>query len=62
MRELARYSPTRSSGTILIALEERSEADLRGVLAAVETCLNANEIRSVRIELDERSYLLAPSG
>ena len=62
MRELAAYSPTRSRGAILVELEERSEADVLGVLAAVETCLSANEIRSVRIQLDGRSYMLAPSG
>jgi hypothetical protein len=62
MRELAAYSPTRSRSGILIELEERSESDVLGVLAAVETCLSANEIRSVRIQLDERSYMLAPSG
>ncbi len=62
MRELAAYSPTRSPGAILVELEERSEADLLGVLAAVEKCLSANEIRSVRIQLDGGSYMLAPSG
>ncbi|MDP9222499.1 MAG: hypothetical protein M3P18_01320 [Actinomycetota bacterium] len=62
MQELAAYSPTRSRAAILVELEERSEADLLGVLAAVETCLSANEIRSVRIQLDGRSYMLAPSG
>ena len=62
MRELAAYSPTRSRGAILVELDERSEADVLGVLAAVETCLSANDIRSVRIQLDGRSYMLAPSG
>jgi hypothetical protein len=62
MRELAAYSPTRSRSAILIELEERSETDVLGVLAAVETCLNANEIRSVRIQLDGRPYMLAPFG
>jgi hypothetical protein len=62
MRELAAYSPTRSRSGIQIELEERSEADVLGVLAAVETCLSANEIRSVRVELDGRAYLLAPTG
>jgi hypothetical protein len=60
MRELAQYSPTRSRRGILVELEERSESDLLGLLAAVETCLIANEIRSVRVELDGRSYMLAP--
>jgi hypothetical protein len=53
MRELAAYPPTRSRSGIQIELEERSEADVLGVLAAVETCLSANEIRSVRVELDD---------
>jgi hypothetical protein len=60
MRELTQYSPTRSRRGILVELEERSESDLLGLLAAVETCLIANEIRSVRVELDGRSYMLAP--
>ena len=62
MRELARHSPTRSAWCIKIELDERSETDVLGVLAAVETCLRANEIRSVSIESDGRSYFLAPSG
>lgn len=49
MRELAAHSPTRSRGVILVEVEDWSEADVLGVLAAVETCLSANEIRSVRI-------------
>jgi hypothetical protein len=61
MRDLAAYSPTRSRHAILIQLEEGSEADVLGVLAGVETCLSANEIRSVCVELDGRSYMLAPS-
>jgi hypothetical protein len=60
MRDLAAYSPTRSRHSILIQLEG-SEADVLGVLAGVETCLGANEIRSVRVELDGSSYMLAPS-
>jgi hypothetical protein len=62
MRELAAYAPTQSRGAVLVELDERSEAEVLGVLAAVETCLKAHEIRSVRVELDERFYLLAPSG
>jgi hypothetical protein len=60
MRELAAYAPTLSRRAILVELDERSEADVMGVLAAVETCLGANEIRSVRVELDGRSYWMAP--
>lgn len=60
MRELAVYSPTRLNGTILVEVEERSEMTLLGLFSALDTCLAANDIRSVRIELDERSYMLAP--
>ena len=62
MRELAAYSPARSRREITVELDDRSETAVLGLLAAVETCLTANEIRSVRIELDGRSYMLAPVG
>jgi hypothetical protein len=61
MRELAAYAPTLSRRSVLVELDERSEADVLGVLAAVETCLRANEIRSVGLELDGRAYMLAPA-
>jgi hypothetical protein len=59
MRELAAYAPTLSRRAVLVELDERSESDVLGVLTAVETCLSAHEIRSVRIQLDGRSYMLA---
>jgi len=62
MRELAAYSPARSRRAITVELDDRSETAVLGLLAAVETCLTANDIRSVRIELDGRSYMLAPVG
>jgi hypothetical protein len=62
MRELSAYAPTQVRRAVLVEIEDRSEVDVLSVLAAVETCLKANDIRSVRIELDGRSYLLAPSG
>ena len=58
MRELAVYSPTRNRRSILIELEERSQADLAALLSALETCILANDIRSVRVELDGRPYLM----
>ncbi len=61
-RELAVYSPTRARRAISIEVEERSEAALLAVLSAVERCLLANDIRSVRLELDGHPYMLAPSG
>jgi hypothetical protein len=42
----------------LIELRNRSEAEVLGLLAAVETCLNANDIPSVRVELDDHSYVM----
>ena len=63
MRELAAYSPARSRRAITVELDDRSETAVLGLLAAVETCLTANEIRSVRIELETTSTmsrLLAP--
>jgi hypothetical protein len=62
MRELSSYYPNRAGRVITIELEERAEIGLLGLLAAVETCLSANEIRSVRIELDGHPYLLAPAS
>jgi hypothetical protein len=62
MRELAAYSPTRSRRALTVELDERPETVVLGLLAAVETCLAANEIRSVQVELDGRSYMLAHVG
>jgi hypothetical protein len=60
LRELAVYAPKRNRRSILIELEARSTSDMLALLSAVETCVSANEIRSVRIELDGEPYLLAP--
>jgi len=60
MRELAVYSPRRAGRTIVVEVEERSETALLGLFSALETCLTANDIRSVRVELDDHSYMLAP--
>jgi hypothetical protein len=59
VRELAVYSPVRLSRLIVVELEERSQTDLLTLLAAVETCLTANDIRTVRIELDGHTYTMA---
>jgi hypothetical protein len=61
MRELAVYSPKRSRRSISIELEERSKSDLAALLSALETCILANDIRSVRVELDDRPYLMTPT-
>jgi hypothetical protein len=59
MRDLAVYSPTRARRAVSVELEERSEADLLAVLSALEQCLLANDIRTVRLELDGRPYTMA---
>jgi hypothetical protein len=61
MRELAQYAPKRSRRSVAIELDETSQADLLALLAAVETCLRASGIRSVRVEVDDHAYLLAPN-
>ena len=45
--------------TLLLEVADRSHTDLLAMLAAIETCLIANDIRSVRIELDGRAYAMA---
>jgi hypothetical protein len=60
MRELAVYSPKRLRRTLLLELSaDRPEQQLLGLLSAIDTCLSANDIRSVRVELDGKPYLLA---
>ena len=61
VRELAVYSPRRLKRSVLLELEERSQTELLAMLAAVETCLSANDIRSVRVELDGQKYTMAAS-
>jgi hypothetical protein len=60
MRELAGYSPMRSGRSVPVEFEERSETTLLALVGAVETCLTANEISDVRLEVDGRRYLMAP--
>jgi hypothetical protein len=60
MHELASYSPTRSRQSILIELDGSSETDVLALLSAVKTCLSANDIPTVRVELDGRAYMLEP--
>jgi hypothetical protein len=60
MRELAAYAPKRVRRSIVVEIEQRSNADLMALLSATETCVTTNGIRSVRIELDGQRYALAP--
>jgi hypothetical protein len=60
IRELAPYAPQVSGRSIVVELDERSASDLFALLAALDACLRANEIPSVRVEVDGRAYLLAP--
>jgi hypothetical protein len=61
VRELAVYSPKRMRRSILVEVQDQSQTELLAVLAAVEACLSANGIRSVRIDLDGRAYTMAPA-
>jgi hypothetical protein len=60
MRELSVYLPKRSRRAVLIEIEEHSQTDLLALLTAIETCLAANDIRTVRIEIDGTPYMMAP--
>ncbi len=60
MRELAVYAPKPGRRSVLIELEGPSANDLLALLSAVETCVSANDIRSVQVELDGERYMLAP--
>ena len=59
-RELATYDPQRSDLTVSVELTRASTADLFALLTAIDTCLRANGISGVRVEVDGRAYLLAP--
>jgi hypothetical protein len=59
MRELAVYAPKRVRRAVLIELDEDSTVDLLALLSAIETCIAANDIRSVLVELDGQKYTLA---
>jgi hypothetical protein len=60
LRELAGYSPKRlRRRTILIELQGRSNSDLLTLLSAIEACVSQNDIRSVRLDLDDETYTLA---
>jgi hypothetical protein len=61
MRELSVYEPKGSPRVVLIELESESDSALLGLLSAVEACLSANEIRSVRVEIEGKPYLMTPA-
>jgi hypothetical protein len=52
--ELGVYAPRRKQVLVLIELQERSEADVLALLSAVEACLSAKGIPSVRLRFDGR--------
>jgi hypothetical protein len=60
LRELAAYSPKRlRQRTILIELQGQSNSDLLTLLSAIEASVSQNDIRSVRLDLDDETYTLA---
>ena len=60
MHELSADSPKRVRLVVLIELDDDSHTDLLALLSAVETCLSANDIRSVRVEIEGKPYLMTP--
>jgi hypothetical protein len=62
MRELSVYSPKQLRGAVVIELQKTSHTDLLALLSAVETCLMANDIRAVRIAIDGKAYMMAPTA
>jgi hypothetical protein len=62
LRELSAYSPKRSGRTVLIEVEGESQTALLALLTAVETCLSANDIPSVRVEIEGKPYMMAPAA
>jgi hypothetical protein len=48
MRELAAFGPMRTRLSIQIEIDERAESALLAALSALEACLLANDIPSVR--------------
>jgi hypothetical protein len=62
MRELSVYAPKRSRRVVLIELADQSPTALLALLSAVETCLSANDIPSVQVELEGKPYMMAPPG
>jgi hypothetical protein len=47
-----RYVGSRLGSTILVEVDEGSTSDLNALLSAIEKCIGANDIRSIRVELD----------
>jgi hypothetical protein len=62
MRELAEFGPRRKRLSIQIDIDERAESALVAALSGLETCLLANDIPSVRVDLDGKPYLLEVAG
>ena len=62
VRELAVYAPRRQSRAVSIELDGQPHAAVLALLAAIDTCLGENGIRSVRITLDGKRYTMEPSA
>ena len=58
MRELSVYSPKPLRRAVLVELEDQSHIALLGLLSAVEACLGANDIPSVRVEIEGKPYMM----
>ena len=59
VRELAAHRPKRLHRSVLVELPEDSQTELLALLSALEACLESNDIRRVRLQLDGQNYTLA---
>ena len=58
MADLADYGPRRVGGTVVIELGQAAHSELLAALSAAERCLEANDIPSVRVQIDGKGYLM----
>jgi hypothetical protein len=61
MADLASYLPERVGRTVVIELGQAAHSDLLAVLSAAERCLEANDIPSVKVQIDGKAYLMTSS-
>jgi hypothetical protein len=62
MADLARHRPERMGRTVVIELGPAAHSDLLAVLSAAERCLEANDIPSVKVQIDGKGYLMTSSA
>lgn len=56
--DLAAYGPERVGRTVVIELGQAAHSELLAVLSAAERCLEANDIPSIKVQIDGKGYLM----